>query len=426
MANIAVTLVNESLAHARNGEVVLYKRGDSTRWQARFKLKDLKWRRLATKHTNIQYAAETACECYDRARFLFAANIPIASKRFDVIARVTVDELQGQVTAGHGKVVYNDYVAVIKKYLIPFFGSYNLNTIGYEELQRFDTWRRKEMGRQPVLSTITTHNSAMNRVYHTAVERGWIAQAQVPKLKNTGIKGVAREAFSLSEYKSLTSYMPHWIDGGHTAKTAQMRRLLRDYVLILANTGIRHGTEALGLCWKDIAWITKSGERYLQLTVNGKTGKRTSIANHNTQDYLHRIQERRSNIAHLSFDNLLKKKLNEKVFLLEDGTATNSLAGTFRNLMRDSGLDKDRVPKEKRTLYSLRHTYAHFALLTDKMDVYTLARQMGTSVKMIEQHYGHLNPAMKADVIAGKRMGAKKKTVEQVAMADKPKQELVQ
>ena len=408
MANIAVTLVNESLAHARNGEVVLYKRGDSTRWQARFKLKDLKWRRLATKHTNIQYAAETACECYDRARFLFAANIPIASKRFDVIARVTVDELQGQVTAGHGKVVYNDYVAVIKKYLIPFFGSYNLNTIGYEELQRFDTWRRKEMGRQPVLSTITTHNSAMNRVYHTAVERGWIAQAQVPKLKNTGIKGVAREAFSLSEYKSLTSYMPHWIDGGHTAKTAQMRRLLRDYVLILANTGIRHGTEALGLCWKDIAWITKSGERYLQLTVNGKTGKRTSIANHNTQDYLHRIQERRSNIAHLSFDNLLKKKLNEKVFLLEDGTATNSLAGTFRNLMRDSGLDKDRVPKEKRTLYSLRHTYAHFALLTDKMDVYTLARQMGTSVKMIEQHYGHLNPAMKADVIAGKRMGGKR------------------
>jgi hypothetical protein len=29
---------------------------------------------------------------------------------------------------------------------------------------------------------------------------------------------------------------------------------------------------------------------------------------------------------------------------------------------------------------------------------------MGTSVKMIEQHYGHLSPAQKADVIAGKRM----------------------
>jgi hypothetical protein len=37
------------------------------------------------------------------------------------------------------------------------------------------------------------------------------------------------------------------------------------------------------------------------------------------------------------------------------------------------------------------------------MDVYTLAKQMGTSVKMIELHYGHLNPTLKADVIAGKR-----------------------
>ena len=37
------------------------------------------------------------------------------------------------------------------------------------------------------------------------------------------------------------------------------------------------------------------------------------------------------------------------------------------------------------------------------MDVYTLAKQMGTSVKMIEMHYGHLNPSMKADVIAGVR-----------------------
>lgn len=115
MANIAVTLANEGLAHARNGKVVLHIRGDSKRWQARFKLKDLKWRRLATKHTNIHYAAETACEYYDRARFLFAENIPIASKRFEVIARVTVDELLGQITAGNGKVVYNDYVAVIKK-----------------------------------------------------------------------------------------------------------------------------------------------------------------------------------------------------------------------------------------------------------------------------------------------------------------------
>jgi hypothetical protein len=30
---------------------------------------------------------------------------------------------------------------------------------------------------------------------------------------------------------------------------------------------------------------------------------------------------------------------------------------------------------------------------------------------MIEPHYGHLQPAQKANVIAGKRMGSKKKAV---------------
>ena len=60
-----------------------------------------------------------------------------------------------------------------------------------------------------------------------------------------------------------------------------------------------------------------------------------------------------------------------------------------------------------------------------KMDVYTLARQMGTSVKMIEQHYGHLNPAMKADVIAGKRYVPKPvETASTAGAAPKPKPKL--
>jgi integrase len=97
------------------------------------------------------------------------------------------------------------------------------------------------------------------------------AQTQIPKLKNNGKKGTAREAFSLSEYKSLTSYMPHWVGKGHTAKTREMRELLRDYVLILVNTGMRHGTETKELKWRDIEWITKNKEQYLRnKMMNGK------------------------------------------------------------------------------------------------------------------------------------------------------------
>ena len=130
------------------------------------------------------------------------------------------------------------------------------------------------------------------------------------------------------------------------------------------------------------------------------------------------------NLSETDVRDLVKN--NEKVFVLADGSETNSLAGTFRILMRDSGLDKDRDVKSKRSLYSLRHTYAHFSILNETMDVYTLAKQMGTSVKMIELHYGHLQPAQKANVIAGKRMGSKKKVVAESAVnKEKPKLERV-
>ena len=43
-----------------------------------------------------------------------------------------------------------------------------------------------------------------------------------------------------------------------------MRHLLRDYVLILANTGIRHGTEADNLRWKHITLFEEKGDVFLE------------------------------------------------------------------------------------------------------------------------------------------------------------------
>lgn len=397
----------EHIAYARDGEVVLYKRADSKIWQARFKLKDGKWHRISTKQRNLEYATQTACEAYDRARFLKAENLPIVSKRFDAIAKIATKEMQDQLDSGVGKSVYNSYIAATNRYLVPYFGKHNISTIGYEHLKGFDDWRTKLMGKVPVASTVTTHTSALNRVFDAAVERGWLSQPQVPKMKNKGAKATPREAFSMAEYKSLTTFMVKWSRIGHMQKTLHMRELLRDYVLVLSNTGMRHGTEALNMKWRDVEWITKDGQRYLQFTVNGKTGKRTLIARHAAEDYLKRIQERFEDLKKLEFDALLKKKLDVLVFRLRTGETTEALNGTFRHLMRDSGLDKNKEVKEKRTLYSLRHTYAHFALLQDSMPIATLATQMGTSVGMIEKYYGHLTPALKADVIAGKRLSKK-------------------
>ena len=106
-------------------------------------------------------------------------------------------------------------------------------------------------------------------------------------------------------------------------------------------------------------------------------------------------------------DFVLKKRVDDYVFKLRDGTTSKHLNGTFRHLMRDSGLNRHGGNK---TLYSLRHTYAHLAILEENMDVYSLSKQMGTSVKMIEQYYGHITPAHIASKLAGKRMVKRKIT----------------
>jgi len=40
-------------------------------------------------------------------------------------------------------------------------------------------------------------------------------------------------------------------------------------------------------------------------------------------------------------------------------------------------------------------------LINDGMDIHALARQMGTSIGMIERHYSHLTPRMKKDMFTG-------------------------
>ena len=200
--------------------------------------------------------------------------------------------------------------------------------------------------------------------------------------------------------------MRDWAKTGKSARTRMMRELLRDYVLILANTGMRHGTEAANLKWRHIQWfINRKGERFVQMTVDGKTGNRQLIARHNTGIYLRRIQSRFPELAGLSFDDLLNARVDEYVFRLRDNTRTEHLHQSFGQLLRDTDLLVGTASERPRTLYSLRHTYATLELYKGR-NIHQLARQMGTSVAMLEKHYSKLTPMLMANEFAGERREA--------------------
>ena len=76
---------------------------------------------------------------------------------------------------------------------------------------------------------------------------GWIVKSLRPTLLNKGTKTQSRGSFSLEEYRTIYSALRTFHKQTPNEKSAATRETLRNYVLFLANTGVRHGTEALGL-----------------------------------------------------------------------------------------------------------------------------------------------------------------------------------
>jgi len=242
------------------------------------------------------------------------------------------------------------------------------------------------MRRKPKTSTLNNFTSAWNKIIATAVQRGLISErVPVPKLTARGVKGTTRPAFSEVEINQLLAYMPQWAAQGRLAVEREMRPLLHNYVEMLLLTGMRHGSQALGICWRHLEWHTDKDVRYLRIWVDGKTGGRWLIAKHRAVEVLKRLHVRQRDICELSFETTFTERVLHKLFRFSDGYQPPSLNGTFRRLMRDSGLEKNQQG-QTRTLYCLRHTYAKLAMLRGAVDIRTLSKQLGNSAAMIERH----------------------------------------
>lgn len=391
---------NPNIIYLRDGEVVLYRRTASPLYQCRFKLADGSWYRVSTRKASIESAVGVACEMYDEIRFRQRLGLAHIAHNFAHIADATLDELRKELDLGRGKSVYHSYITCIEKYFLPYFADKHLEELTHNDIVEFELWRNRQMAKLPKASTLNNFASAWSRLCSVAVSRGWISErVAIPKLSTRGLKSTARPAFSRDEIDKLLVFMVKWSGEGRLAVEREMRPLLRDYVEMLLYTGMRHGTEALGICWKHIEWHTDKDIRYVRIWVNGKTGGRWLIAKHRAVEVLQRLHSRQHAHNGIEFEQLLKERTDHKLFTFSNGYQPPSLNGTFRRLMRDSRLEKN-SEGQTRTLYSLRHTYATLELIENRTDIHTLAKQMGNSAAMIERHYSKLTATMAAERLA--------------------------
>ena len=383
----------------RNGEVKVYRRNLSSFWHCSYRLPGFRVIRVSTRRRILSEALRYAGELYDEARFRQRLGLAPLTKSFRQIAQITLAEMAAELAQGQGKKIYQDYAQVLNRYLIPWFGDKHLVNLTTTDIGEFEAWRNAKMGREPKTSTLLTFAAVWSKVQKTALDRGWISGHQpIPKLNVQGQKSEARPAFDSDEIQALRSFMTLWISKPVRAQDKEMRYLIQDYAEFLILTGVRQGTEAMGLRWSDLSWHEQGQQRYLRIWVSGKTGPRHLFAKNGCIEVFERILARRPHLGFIKLSEIIQAKNTQYVFAFSTGIRPHAFNHIFRRLLRDAGLEKN-AQGQVRTLYSLRHSYATAELLSGT-DIHTLARQMGTSVIMLERFYSKLTATMAAPRLA--------------------------
>jgi integrase len=400
-----------------DNELVLYQRERSSVWQCRFKVDGI-WQRATTKQRDIKKAKAVADELRIEAAVRKRSNLPFITRKFRHVAKLAVQRMNDDTTAGKGMVSYKDYIRVINENLIPFFGNHSITSVNYTVLDEFNTWRTEKMGKAPAHSTLLTQNASLNRVFDEAEIRGFLSPANRPKLESKGKASDRRPAFDVNEARAMLGGFESWIERARNERSKELRHLMRDYVEVLLDTGARPGAELLNLKWKQVEFemkpTTMATGTYIEeepsdqlptefvktdlnrscwMQVSGKTGPRQISGSNNAVNVLVRIIKRNYGIQnnHIEpFKGIAIATNDDYVFRTKAKEKPTSFQKMFEGYLEEHNLLTDPRTEQKRVFYSLRHTYATTAITYDLIPFAALTLQMGTSVQMIQKHYNHL------------------------------------
>lgn len=177
--------LNPNTPTGNDGDIRFFYRPNSRFIQCTFKVGSA-WLERTTKCTKQLDAKRAAKKLQAKYLALDDAGLPVVSARFGAVARAVIKDMDRQLAAGAGKVSFRDYKIVLERYFIPYFGAKKVSSIDYHALKKFDAWREQKIGRASSASTLSTHNSALNRMLDDAVAQGYMTEAQRPTLQNKG------------------------------------------------------------------------------------------------------------------------------------------------------------------------------------------------------------------------------------------------
>lgn len=412
------------------GLVQVYKRGGRF-WHCSASLKGRQYR-TTTKEEGLPLAKQFAEDWFLELRGKSRAGLLKTEKTFAEGADQFLKEY-GVITEGQRSPKWVDGHGIrLRLHLLPFFGPLGLSEVTPGKVQEYRVHRMttpppakapeaaappkdgrrppppRRSSNAPARSTLHDEIVTLRQVLKTAIRHNWLSYLHdfSPPYRTQG-KIVHRPWFSPEEYKQLytaTRQYAHDSKGKHYQWNAEQ---VHDYVLFMANTGLRpdEATER-NLLHRDVTIVKDeaTGERILEIEVRGKRGV----------GYCKSMPS-----AVLPYERLLKRakpvrKGRRSRRKNEDGVKPAEVAlqypqptdpvfpgnhiKLFNGVLRRGNLKLDR-DNNKRTSYSLRHTYICMRLM-EGADIYQIAKNCRTSVEMIEKFYAaHIKNTLDAAAI---------------------------
>lgn len=407
-----------------DGNVLLFCRNGI--YQARVYKGDRKYLYRSLKTRDVNEARRFARKFYYEIEIKREQNLPLQQKTFAAV----IDEYEALRERDYERnklskinsssrqttsIYMLRQIKRVSKFWREYCGKTAVDRIDNALLQNYVSWRKeyyhkldpKKLPRNyklnPADKTLEWEVGLAKTLLKFAGERGYRGNAASPTWRYKAERNIVRPSFTLPEYTKIYKTMRAWIREPMLVERRYTREMLRDYILILANSGMRVG-EANNLKEEDIVEFTdEAGRRNYMFHVKGKTGKRIVIPRTNAVRYIERTLKRNEEWKQRWLNPVRAKQRNadsvrlqgyegvtedaDWFFRMADGARIITLIDQLKALLKVCGLEKNRYGEEY-TLYSLRHFYAVQMLRRGKASIFDLARNMGTSVQIIEQYYG--------------------------------------
>jgi integrase len=341
------------------------------------------WRSLKT--ANEQTAIDLGRRLLFQLEQRVDQGLPPKSKLFaavidDYIRYRERDHRHGKTSAGMLRQIIR-----VSKFWREYAGDLAVEDIDDKVMREFIPWRRdyyanfkklpKNAKLHPTDKTLQWDMMLGKAIVRWAHEQGLRGNKPAITVTYTPKKKRVRPAFELWEYRQLWRTLCRRIKTAKDERIRRSRELLRHYVLVLANSGIRTG-EANKLKVRDVhPFKDDKGRNNFRFIVRGKTGERDAIVR---------------SVAAKRLDKYLTKRRAEDpaglLFAMPDGSQIVSMIDQLNAALRQAGIERSSFG-EKYSVYSLRHFYAVNAL-RNGVGVFEVARNMGTSVQIIQEYYG--------------------------------------